>query len=62
VKAKRARAKYLLLVIEDMLSDRKKALNRLLGRDFLVEFSVEPRSTALPKELFFASGYIRSSD
>jgi hypothetical protein len=36
-----------------MLSGPKKALNWLLGRNFLVEFSVEPRSTALPKELFF---------
>jgi len=51
VKAEEAKAKYQLLVIEDTLSDRKEALNRLLGRDLLVEFSVEPVSNALPEEL-----------
>jgi outer membrane protein TolC len=51
VKAEEAKAKYQLLVIEDTLSDRKEALNRLLGRDLLVDFSVEPVPTALPEEL-----------
>jgi outer membrane protein len=51
VKAEEAKAKYQLLVIEDTISDRKEALNRLLGRDLLVEFSVEPVPTALPEEL-----------
>jgi len=51
VKAQEARAKYQLLVIEDTLSDRKEALNRLLGRDLLVEFSVEPVPIALPEEM-----------
>jgi outer membrane protein TolC len=51
VKAEEEKAKYQLLVIEDTLSDRKEALNRLLGRDLLVEFSVEPVPTALPEEL-----------
>jgi outer membrane protein TolC len=51
VKAEEAKAKYQLMVIEDTLSDRKEALNRLLGRDLLVEFSVEPVSPALPEEL-----------
>jgi outer membrane protein TolC len=51
VKAEKAKAKYQLVVIEDTLSDRKEALNRLLGRDLLVEFSVEPVFTALPEEL-----------
>jgi outer membrane protein len=51
VKAEEAKAKYQLMVIEDTLSDRKEALNRLLGRDLFVEFSVEPVSTALPEEL-----------
>ena len=51
VKAEEAKAKYQLMVIEDALSDRKESLNRLLGRDILVEFSVEPVSTALPEEL-----------
>ena len=39
------------MVIEDALSDRKEFLNRLLGRDLLVEFSVQPVSSALPEEL-----------
>jgi outer membrane protein TolC len=51
IKAEEAKVKYQLLVIEDTLSDRKEALNRLLGRDILVEFSVEQVSTALPEEL-----------
>jgi outer membrane protein TolC len=51
VKAEEAKAKYQLTVIEDALSDRKEALNRLLGRDLLVEFSVEPVPTSLPEEL-----------
>jgi outer membrane protein TolC len=53
VKAEEAKAKYQLLVIEDTLSDRKEALNRLLGRDLLVDFSVEAVPTALPEELNF---------
>jgi outer membrane protein TolC len=51
VKAEETKAKYQLMVIEDALSDRKESLNRLLGRDLLVEFSVEPVSSALPEEL-----------
>jgi outer membrane protein len=51
VKAEEAKAKYQLLVIEDTLSDRKEALNRLLGRDLLVDFSVEAVPNALPEEL-----------
>jgi outer membrane protein len=51
VKSEEAKANYQLLVIEDTISDRKEALNRLLGRDLLVEFSVEPVPTALPEEL-----------
>ena len=51
IKAEEAKAKYQLLVVEDTLSDRKEALNRLLGRDLLADFSVEPVSSALPEEL-----------
>ena len=51
VKAEEAKAKYQLLVIEDTLSDRKEALNRLLGRDLLVDFSIEAVPNALPEEL-----------
>ena len=39
------------MVIEDTLADRKEALNRLLGRDLLAEFSVEPVPSTLPEEL-----------
>src|SRR5882672_7480955 len=51
IKAEEARAKYQLLVVQDTLSDRKEALNRLLGRDLLAEFSVQPVSAVLPEEL-----------
>jgi outer membrane protein TolC len=51
VKAEEAEAKYQLLVTEDTLADRKEALNRLLGRDLLVDFSVEGVPTALPEEM-----------
>ncbi len=51
VKAEEAKARYQLMVIEDALSDRKESMNRLLGRDLLVEFSVQPVSSALPEEL-----------
>jgi outer membrane protein TolC len=51
VKVEEAKARYQLMVIEDALSDRKESLNRLLGRDLLVEFSVQPVSSALPEEL-----------
>ena len=51
VKAEGAKARYQLMMIEDALSDRKEFLNRLLGRDLLVEFSVQPVSSALPEEL-----------
>ena len=51
VKAEEAKAKYQLLITEDTLADRKEALNRLLGRDLLVDFSVEGVPTALPEEM-----------
>jgi len=51
VKAEEAKAKYQLLVTEDTLGDRKEALNRLLGRDLFVDFSVEGVPTALPEEM-----------
>jgi outer membrane protein len=50
IKAEEEKAKYQLLLTEDALSDRKEAMNRLLGRDLLVDFSVEPVSSALPEE------------
>jgi outer membrane protein TolC len=51
VKAEEERARYQLLVIEDTLSDRKEALNRLLCRDLMVDFSVDPVPAVLPQEL-----------
>jgi outer membrane protein TolC len=50
VKAEEAKARYQLLVVEGALADRREALNRLLGRDLLVTFSVEPVASALPGE------------
>jgi outer membrane protein TolC len=50
IKAEKERAKYQLLLIEDAFSDRKEAMNRLLGRDLLVDFAVQPVSSALPEE------------
>ena len=55
IKAEEVKAKYQLLVIEDALSDRKEALNRLLGRDLLAEFSVQPVTSPLPEELDLAA-------
>ena len=60
IKAEEAKAKYQLLVVEDTLSDRKEALNRLLGRDLLADFSVEPVSSALPEELDLAAARKRA--
>ena len=50
IKAEEEKAKYQLLLIEDAFSDRKEGMNRLLGRDLLVDFSVQPVSSALPEE------------
>jgi len=50
IEAEQVKARYQLLVVEGALADRKEALNRLLGRDLLVAFSVEPVATALPAE------------
>jgi outer membrane protein len=50
IKAEEEKAKYQLLLIEDAFSDRKEAMNRLLGRDLLVDFSVQPVSSNLPEE------------
>jgi outer membrane protein TolC len=51
IKAEKAKAKYQLLLIEDTLANQKEALNRLLGRDLLVEFSVQPLPSELPEDL-----------
>jgi outer membrane protein TolC len=50
VKAETAKAIYQLTTIEDTLADRKEALNHLLGRSVLTEFSVEAVPTTLPEQ------------
>ena len=50
IAAQRTKALYQLTVIQDTLADRKEALNRLLGRDLLEEFTVEMVPASLPEE------------
>jgi outer membrane protein TolC len=50
ITALRTKASYQLTVIEDTVADRKEALNRLLGRDLLAEFTVEMVPGSLPQE------------
>ena len=50
ITAQRTKALYQLTVTEDALADRKEALNRLLGRDVLEEFTVETVPASLPEE------------
>src|SRR5713101_3744254 len=48
--AQRSKAHYQLTVIEDALTDQKEALNRLLGRDFQMDFTVEMVPDSLAEE------------
>ena len=48
--AQRTKALYQLTVLQDTLADQKEALNRLLGRDLLAEFTVEMVPDSLPEE------------
>ena len=50
ITAQRSKASYQLTVIENAVADRKEALNRLLGRDLLAEFTVEMVPGSLPEE------------
>src|SRR5216684_234157 len=50
IAAQRTRALYQLTVIRDALADQKEALNRLLGRDLMEEFTVEMVPASLPEE------------
>jgi len=50
ITAQRTKALYQLTVTEDALADRKEALNRLLGRDLLEEFTVEMVPASIPEE------------
>ena len=54
VKAKVSQQKYQLLTLRDALDTQKEALNRLLGRDLAVEFSVELQSLPTIDELDLA--------
>src|SRR5712672_4020685 len=50
ITAQRTKAVYQFTVTEDALADQKEALNRLLGRDLLEEFTVEMVPASLPEE------------
>jgi outer membrane protein TolC len=50
ITAQRAKALYQLTVMQDTLADQKEALNRLLARDLLAEFTVEMVPDSLPEE------------
>jgi outer membrane protein TolC len=50
ITAQRTKALYQLTVMQDTLADQKEALNRLLGRDLLAEFTVEMVPDSLPEE------------
>lgn len=50
ITAQHSKASYQLTVIEGAVADRKEALNRLLGRDLLMEFTVEMVPGSLPEE------------
>ncbi len=50
ITAQRTKALYQVTVIQDALADKKEALNHLLGRDLLVEFTVEMVPASLPEE------------
>ncbi len=50
ITAQRSKSSYQLTVIENAVADRKEALNRLLGRDLLTEFTVEMVPGSLPEE------------
>jgi outer membrane protein TolC len=50
ITAQRSKASYQLTVIEDTVANRKEALNRLLGRDLLTEFTVEIVPGSLAEE------------
>jgi outer membrane protein TolC len=50
ITAQRSKVSYQLTVLEDEVADRKEAVNRLLGRDLLTEFTVEMVPGSLPEE------------
>jgi outer membrane protein TolC len=53
ITAQRAKALYQRTVMEDAIADQKEALNRLLGRDLLADFTVEMVPASLPEESSF---------
>ena len=50
ITAQRTKALYQITVTRDTLADQKEALNRLLARDLLAEFTVEAVPESLPEE------------
>src|ERR1700704_625539 len=50
IAAQRSKAFYQLTVTQDSLADQKEALNHLVGRDLLAEFTVEMVPASLPEE------------
>jgi len=50
ITAQRSKVSCQLTVLEDEVADRKEAVNRLLGRDLLTEFTVEMVPGSLPEE------------
>lgn len=51
VKAKLSQQRYQLLTLRDSLASQKEALNRLLGRDLRIDFSVEMETPPAAEEL-----------
>jgi len=62
VKAKLSQQRYQLLVLQDTLASQKEALNRLLGRDFATDYSVEEQPLPTPEELDLASARKEASE
>ena len=56
ITAQRTKALYQITVTRDTLADQKEALNRLMGRDLLAEFTVEMVPASLPEESSLQEG------
>ena len=62
VRAKLSQQRYQLLVLEDTLASQKEALNRLLGRDLQIDFTVEEQPPPTPDELDLAAARKEATD
>ena len=56
VKAQVARARYLILTLDDALASQRERLNQLMGRDLHADFSVQPVSGPLADETDLDAG------